>query len=238
MLIYVQSALTPSIYRTLDVEPSDTFADVASKLANADGLTDPSIIQLFYVGVLLEPQFSLADKNIQQQSYIQTANSISELATKEAKQKAKLALAAAKRAADGNPRSSYDIRLLPTQYSGDDVIDNPGPLLQGRPWITDTNPAVPDDQAWVLMDGWYNIPGDPNSGSPGGSSQRLMAPAGTYNDRPYYVYGDEIVRWSGTEWQYINSGVNILSVSSDDVWYPWLATWTGGFTATQAASPL
>lgn len=137
MIIYVQSLLTPSIYRTLDVEPSDTFLDVASKLANADGLADPTIIQLFYAGVLLDPAESLADKNIQQQSYIQSSNSISELATKEAKQKAKLDLAAAKRAADGNARATYDITQLPTQYSGNDVVDNPnvGGLVLGRPWV-------------------------------------------------------------------------------------------------------
>ena len=60
------------------------------------------------------------------------ANGISELATKELRQKAKLDLAAAKRAADGNARATYDITQLPTQY------DNPnaGGLVQGRPWIT------------------------------------------------------------------------------------------------------
>ena len=66
------------------------------------------------------------------------ANGISELATKELRQKAKLDLAAAKRAADGNPRATYDITQLPTQYSDKDVVDNPneGGLVQGRPWIT------------------------------------------------------------------------------------------------------
>jgi hypothetical protein len=65
------------------------------------------------------------------------ANGISELATKELRQKAKLDLAAAKRAADGNPRSSYDIDQLPTKYDGNDLIDNPNPegLLLGRPWV-------------------------------------------------------------------------------------------------------
>ena len=137
MLIYVQSVLTPSIYRSLDAEPSDTFTDIASKLANADGLTDPSIIQLSYAGTVLDPTKSLADMNIQQQSYIQTSNTISDLATKEAKQKAKLALSAAKRAANGNPRATYDITQLPTQYSGNDIVDNPnvGGLVQGRPWV-------------------------------------------------------------------------------------------------------
>lgn len=65
------------------------------------------------------------------------ANGISTLATKELKQKAKLDLAAAKRAANGNPRATYDITELPTQYSGNNIVDNPniGGLLEGRPWI-------------------------------------------------------------------------------------------------------
>ncbi len=65
------------------------------------------------------------------------ANGISTLATKQLRQIAKLDLAAAKRAADGNPRATYDITQLPTQYNDDAVVDNPntGGLVQGRPWI-------------------------------------------------------------------------------------------------------
>lgn len=64
-------------------------------------------------------------------------NGISELPTKELRQKAKLDLAAADRAADGNARATYDITQLPTQYDDNDVIDNPnvGGLVQGRPWV-------------------------------------------------------------------------------------------------------
>jgi hypothetical protein len=64
-------------------------------------------------------------------------NGISELATKELRQVAKLDLAATNRAAQGNPRATYDITQLPTQYSGNTVIDNPnvGGLVVGRPWI-------------------------------------------------------------------------------------------------------
>lgn len=64
------------------------------------------------------------------------ANGISTLATKEARQKAKLDLAAADRAADGNARATYDITELPTQYTGNEITDNPnvGGLQQGRPW--------------------------------------------------------------------------------------------------------
>jgi hypothetical protein len=65
------------------------------------------------------------------------ANGISTLATKELRQKAKLDLAAAKRAADGNARATYDITTLPTQYNDNSIIDNPnaGGLVAGRPWI-------------------------------------------------------------------------------------------------------
>ena len=67
-------------------------------------------------------------------------NGISTLATKELRQKAKLDLAAANRAADGNARATYDITQLPTQYNNNSVIDNPNSagLQLGRPWITTT----------------------------------------------------------------------------------------------------
>jgi hypothetical protein len=66
------------------------------------------------------------------------ANGISTLATKELRQKAKLDLAAADRAAAGNPRATYDITQLPTQYDDNAVVNNPniGGLVQGRPWTT------------------------------------------------------------------------------------------------------
>lgn len=65
-------------------------------------------------------------------------NGISSLATKELRQKAKLDLAASDRLADGNPRATYDITQLPTQYAGNAVMDNAntGGLIVGRPWVT------------------------------------------------------------------------------------------------------
>lgn len=65
------------------------------------------------------------------------ANGISTLATKELRQKAKLDLAAAKRASNGNTRSTYDLTQLPTQYNDNAVVNNPNAsgLVQGRPWI-------------------------------------------------------------------------------------------------------
>ena len=72
-----------------------------------------------------------------------SANGISTLASKELRQKAKLDLAQTKRQAGGNvsqpyyrPLNVYDITLLPTQYSGNTVVENPHPdgLQPGRPW--------------------------------------------------------------------------------------------------------
>jgi hypothetical protein len=62
-------------------------------------------------------------------------NGISTLATKQARQAAKLAAAATKRAATGRP-STLDITKLPTQFSGNAIVDNPNAsgLIQGRPW--------------------------------------------------------------------------------------------------------
>lgn len=62
-------------------------------------------------------------------------NGISTLATKQARQAAKLAAAATRRAATGR-RSTLDVTQLPTQYSGNTVADNPntGGLVTGRPW--------------------------------------------------------------------------------------------------------
>jgi len=65
------------------------------------------------------------------------ANGISTLATKELRQKSKLDLAAANRAAVSNPRATYDLTLLPTQYNDNSIVNNPnaGGLVLGRPWI-------------------------------------------------------------------------------------------------------
>ena len=64
-------------------------------------------------------------------------NGISTLPTKEQRQIAKLNLAAERRIAQGYPRTTYDINLLPTKYDDNNIVDNPnvGGLQQGRPWI-------------------------------------------------------------------------------------------------------
>lgn len=86
-----------------------------------------------------------------------SANGISHLATKQARQAAKLALAATKRATSGR-RSDYDLTELPTQYVGNVVTNNlnEGGLQLGRPWVT----FLPSDLFTASEKGvWYD-PGD------------------------------------------------------------------------------
>jgi Concanavalin A-like lectin/glucanases superfamily len=95
------------------------------------------------------------------------ANGISNLSTKQAKQKAKLDIASAKRqgkivATDGTvsgsvdptknyarSRAYYDITQLPTQYSGNGITDNPNSdgLVLGRPWISISYAISPNASA-------------------------------------------------------------------------------------------
>ena len=140
MQIFVQSFLNAGTTLTLEVEPSDSIESVRAKIQDAEGIS-PDLMKLFLNNELLEDGRTLSDYNIQAGAYIKTSNTISELATKELKQKAKLDLAALKRAADGNPRATYDITQLPTQYDDNAIVDNEntGGLVVGRPWTT-TNP--------------------------------------------------------------------------------------------------
>ena len=87
-----------------------------------------------------------------------SANGIAHLSTKEARQKAKLDLAASNRQtysaiATQHPvaddRYVYDITELPTQYSGNSILDNTnlGGLTLGRPWIVGTPSSISGIQA-------------------------------------------------------------------------------------------
>jgi len=91
-----------------------------------------------------------------------SANGISTLSTKELRQKAKLDLAASDRAAHGNLRSEYDISQLPTRYVNNDILnnENPGGLVQGRPWITGSGKLYYDGLWHDKYAGYFND--DPN----------------------------------------------------------------------------
>ena len=166
------------------------------------------------------------------------------LADKEARQIAKLDLAADNRSASGNPRASYIITQLPTKYDGVGIIDNAnsGGLVSGRPWSgigTDdpANAAQPNATAWVLMDGpFYNTPGVPGSGFVGGQSWRKMAPIGyAPYGRETYTYGDETVRFDGT-WLYENTTLGLIATGGTEGQWPWQAAWTDSYKGTKITS--
>ena len=99
------------------------------------------------------------------------------------------------------------------------------------------NAAEPDATAWVLMDGpFYNTTGNAGSGFIGGQSWRKMQPSAAINGRAAYVYGDEAVNWTGSLWQYTNTGRGVIASSSSNVSYPWLATWANNYSATKITS--
>ena len=86
------------------------------------------------------------------------ANGISTLETKQARQIAKLELASTDRLADNNARPYYDVTLLPTTYSGNDVIvnDHPEGLVEGRPWTS--TPSTPPTPTYAIA--FRNVTGD------------------------------------------------------------------------------
>lgn len=137
MQIFVQSFLNSATRLTIEVEASDSIEGLRATIASLEGVS-VGIMELYFNGTLLLDGRTLSDYNVLSNAYINTSNTISTLATKELKQKAKLDLAALKRAADGNSRATYDITQLPTQYSDDAVVDNAntGGLVAGRPWTT------------------------------------------------------------------------------------------------------
>ena len=64
--------------------------------------------------------------------------------------------------------------------------------------------------------------------------QRTLSPNGLYNGRTFYSFGDEELRWTGSQWEYVNSGLGVLSTSSSDVMMPSMAkSWTNGATFTR-----
>ena len=131
MQIFVQSLLYSGKTLTVEVEPTDSVENLKTKLQDAEDI-DPVLIELFFNGTQLVEGNTLASYNIIKEVSLTTANNISQLATKQAKQLAKLNLAASKR------DDTYDINKLPTKYNGNAVVDNPntGGLVAGRPWAT------------------------------------------------------------------------------------------------------
>ncbi len=134
--ITVQSLLNTAVYNSYTIDNGQTINQLKTAINSARGFNSA------WYNIVLDQRVvsgtaTLASLGSVTGTVLRTANVIDRLATKELKQKAKLDLSQLDRAADGNPRATYDITELPTQYSGNNIVDNPQPngLILGRPWI-------------------------------------------------------------------------------------------------------
>lgn len=159
-----------------------------------------------------------------------SANGIAWLPTKEERQKAKLDLAASDRAADGNPRATYDITQLPTQYDGNNVVDNAnaGGLVVGRPWIAGTGTRLYSTGLWNrTYTGYFND--DPNW---------FLTATGDFGV-PSIRSGTAIPEATSIEWQgYFlaeATGTYTFTSISDDASYIWVGdNAVSGYTTANA----
>lgn len=138
--ITVQSLLNTAVYDSYAVDDAGTIGELKDSIqANTDCSVD--WFDLVFNNQVLNTANTIASYGIIEDSQLRTHNKIARLATRELRQKAKLDLASLDRAASSNPRSTYDITELPTQYDNNTIVDNPNSdgaggilLVEGRPW--------------------------------------------------------------------------------------------------------
>ena len=139
--ITVQSLLNTAVYNSYTIDNGQTINQLKTAINSARGF-DSTWYNIVLNQRVVSGTATLASLGIATGTVLRTANIIDRLATKELKQKAKLDLSQLDRAAEGNPRATYDITELPTQYNDNNIVDNPntGGLVEGRPWIGTVSP--------------------------------------------------------------------------------------------------
>jgi hypothetical protein len=139
--ITVQSLLNTAFYNSYTIDNGQTINQLKTAINSARGF-DSTWYNIVLNQRVVSGTATLASLGIATGTVLRTANIIDRLATKELKQKAKLDLSQLDRAAEGNPRATYDITELPTQYNDNNIVDNPntGGLVEGRPWIGTVSP--------------------------------------------------------------------------------------------------
>ena len=134
--VTVQSLLNAATYDSYTVTlASNTVNDLKAQIVSADGV-DAAWFDLVLNERVLTGTDTLSAAGVADGSALRTANKIANLSTKQARQEAKLALAALDRAAYGSRPSTYDINKLPNPYNGNDTAPDDGAstLVAGRPW--------------------------------------------------------------------------------------------------------
>lgn len=133
--ITVQSLINAATYDAYSTSDANTAAQLKTLIAGSTGV-NVNWFDVVFNNTVLSDGDVLSTVGVVEGSQLRISNQIARLATREDRQKAKLDLAALDRTNSGNPRDTYDITELPTQYSGDTIVDNPntGGLVVGRPW--------------------------------------------------------------------------------------------------------
>ena len=171
-------------------------------------------------------------------------NGISTLEFKRQRQEAKLAAAAAKRAADGR-RSVLDLSQLPTIYATNtnltsQVIDNPntGGLIIGRPWIA--TPSITTNNLIVNLDAgntnsypgtgatWTNLVDDTDYTISNGTFDSASGGSIVFNGASTFVelgilFESDVLTPSFTKEAWVNADIvtnarNIISSESNVFW--------------------
>jgi len=136
LTVAIQSLLNTAQYDTYNVTDAQTISDLKTAIQTATSV-QTAWFDIVYNNQVVSESATLASLGIASGSRLRTHNKISRLSTFESRQKAKLDLAKLDRTASNEPRKNYDITKLPTQYSGNNIVNNPntGGLIKGRPWI-------------------------------------------------------------------------------------------------------
>lgn len=213
--------LTGTLSTLEDVDDTDTLDELITAIASDEGL-DSNYYQISkaddptntFSGTYGDSSTTLADLGISNGNRIICTTN--QHGTKQQRQVIKLDIAAAKRSA------TYDITQLPTQYDGNDIIDNPNTdgLLEGRPWVeVALTPVMSLDAAGYSGSGnWLDSTTNNNdatlSGTPAYSSTAPkffdLVPA----EGDYFVVADSTTLDSMTEISF-EMWINIDSIAAN-----------------------
>jgi hypothetical protein len=133
--ITVQSLLNTAVYDSYTIDNGQTIDQLKTAINTARSFNS-TWYDIVLNGSTANGSATLASLGIITGTRLRTHNKIGRLATKQAKQTAKLALATLDRIASSETRTTLDTTELPTVYSGNNISDNAntGGLIRGRPW--------------------------------------------------------------------------------------------------------
>lgn len=222
--VQVQSLLNSATYNNYTLDDSNTVANLVATIQTTQGYS-ADWFKLYFGTTLLANANTLSSYGITSNTQIRTANRIADLPTLQDRQLAKLTLAQIRRKAGGDPTKTYyrggnvyDITSLPTQYSGNVVVDNANAtgLLVARPWLATSVVAAPETLAEALpgpvlleLESWYDaddgayfVPSNPADG----------ATFTQWTDKSSYAHNANPIGGATTRASYQTNELNTLSV--------------------------